>query len=227
MVANKATNPKLSDLVKNDNKIADNKSENVNPPQEVKDTNVSEKNTNTSQNTDVEHGGSVVVPDDNTKHVDNTVGEAPEDGLVNPNGVAFGGSRANPINKTPADLAAETPQQTAKRFGISEDVPDDVHNNPNVEISRDNRIQQVASGTHLHPDVARDTYNSSLSRPSEAGHVTMSRTQAVYAQEAEIDDKGRKGFVENDPDADLVQGEPIYAEESKHDDKGFKNKDDK
>lgn len=182
-----------------------------------------EKNTNTSQNTDVDHGGSVVVPDDQTKHIDNTVGEAPEDGLVNPNGVAFGGSRANPINKTPADLAAETPQQTAKRFGISDEVPDDVHNNPNVEISRDNRIQQVASGTHLHPDVARDTYNSSLSRPSEAGHVTMTRTQSVYAQEAEIDDKGRKGFVENDPDADLVEGESVYADENPNDDKGLKS----
>jgi hypothetical protein len=96
-------------------------------------------------------------------------------------------------DKTPAELAAETPKETQERFGIVSDIPDDVHNDPSNSVSRDNRVPQVMGGTHLHPDVARSTYNDSLGLSSDQAAVNVERTAFVYANEAEEDDKGING----------------------------------
>ncbi len=123
--------------------------------------------------------------------VDNQVDNQDDKTPGNPNGVNFSGTM-NPINKTPAELSAETPAETAKRFGISDEIPDDVHDNPNVKATRDNRNYQIPGGTHLHPDVAKDNYNRSIGGRTEHGEVTMMTTQTVYATEASLDDKGIK-----------------------------------
>lgn len=95
------------------------------------------------------------------------------------------------INKTPAELAAETPGETQKRYGISDEIPDDVHNNPNVMANRDMGFAQMPGGTHLHPDIAKDNYNRGVGgRPEQGGVETVVRSN-VYATEAEVDDKGR------------------------------------
>lgn len=130
------------------------------------------------------------------------------------------------VTKTPNELAAETPQETQERYGINDEVPDDVHDNPNVTIDRDNRVPQIPGGTHLHPDVAKETYNSSLGVPTEAGLVTRSVGKSVYADEAEVDDKGRQGFVKNRPgddDGTIFEGvENNFSDENENNDKPIK-----
>lgn len=209
--AQRKTVPSLQDLEKNRNVTKD-------------DSQKTEKETNppAAPSTNVENAGSVVVKE--SKNTDNQVGN--EDSSVgNPNGVNFE-TRKNVINRTPAELAGETPAETQRRYGINDHVPDDVHNNPNVTIDRDNRVEQIASGTHLHPDVAKTTYNSSLYRPSEGGTVTKTVTQQVYAEEAPVDDKGRLGHISNlpgDDDGTIFEGvENNFAQESKDNDKAVK-----
>lgn len=96
------------------------------------------------------------------------------------------------INRTPAQLAHETPAETAKRYGISSDIPEDVHNDPNVLTTRDNTDFQIPGGTHLHPDIAADNYNRNVGTFTERAQVSTSSNKRVYAAEAAFDDKGRK-----------------------------------
>lgn len=138
-------------------------------------------------------GGTEIV--DKEKGVDRQVDvdNNSDDDLGNPNGVTFGDKNVNVIDKTPADLAAESPAASQRRYGINDEVSDDVHNNPNIQVRKDEGVQQIPSGTHLHPDVARDNYNRSIGLQPENGAVTRNVTEFAYAEEAEHDDKGLKG----------------------------------
>lgn len=66
-------------------------------------------------------------------------------------------------NKTPAQLAAESPDETAARYGIKQEVPQEVLDNPRVQVYADTPIRQVPGGTHLHPDVAKTLQNRGIS----------------------------------------------------------------
>jgi hypothetical protein len=148
---------------------------------------------------DLEESGTEVV--EHGENVDQQVDiNNNDDGLGNPNGVTFGDKSSNVIDKTPADLAAESPAESQKRFGINDEVPDDVHNNPNIQVRKDDGVQQIASGTHLHPDVARDHYNRSVGHQPENSAVTRTVTEYAYATEAEHDDKGLRRSDVDDRD---------------------------
>jgi len=62
-------------------------------------------------------------------------------------------------DRTPAQLAAETPEETAERYGIDTEISDEDADNPRVQAYRDTLVNQVPSGTHLHPDIAMDLQN--------------------------------------------------------------------
>lgn len=137
-----------------------------------------------------------------------------EQAAANPDGVSFSGNQ-NVINKTPADLSSETPEESRLRFGIPNEVPDDVHNDPNVTANRDMGFVQIPSGTHLHPDIARDNYNRGVGGQAENSQVTRTVTEHVYATPALQDDKGRNEHFSNTED----DGNPQYADVSENDDK--------
>lgn len=182
--------PSLADRLRSKQEDKENE-ETPNTPETPEVSEDDNDNDGTSNENDTEVKESVVVlPEKGTDHQAEDVNN--NDNFVNPDGVTHSG-RVNPIDKTPADISSETPAETQKRYGISDEVPDDVHNNPNVTATRDNRDFQIPGGTHVHPDVARDNYNRMVGgRPSESGQVTMSSTQMVFAQEAPFDDKGIK-----------------------------------
>lgn len=70
------------------------------------------------------------------------------------------------LTKTPNELAAETPAETAERYGIDQTVTTTDAENPRVEWSEDDFMSQVPSGTHLHPDIAKDLQNRGISAPT-------------------------------------------------------------
>ena len=70
------------------------------------------------------------------------------------------------MDKTPAELSQETPDETASRYNIKETAHDDVVENPRVEVSYDDYVKQVPSSTHLHPDIAKDPHNRGISAPT-------------------------------------------------------------
>jgi hypothetical protein len=190
-MATRKSNQSLHDLVNGNSKketdqvdeTSDNQTSEVMPQDTVSDSNPG--------SVMVEHGENV----DQQVDVNNN-----DDGLGNPNGVTFGDKSSNVIDKTPADLAAESPAESQKRFGINDEVPDDVHNNPNIQVRKDDGVQQIASGTHLHPDVARDHYNRSVGHQPENSAVTRTVTEYAYATEAEHDDKGLRRSDVDDRD---------------------------
>lgn len=104
------------------------------------------------------------------------------------------------IDKTPADLAAETNQEQAERYGIDGEISDQDNDNPAVDRNRDNVQPEIISGTHLHPDLARDYKYQDVG--TENGTYTRQVVETAYAEPAEIDDKGFEGRNINDPDVD-------------------------
>jgi hypothetical protein len=144
---------------------------------------------------------------DNVTGVDGTEVEQPGNEVVesekpveqNPNGVNFAGG-SNVIDKTPAELSAESPEETARRFNINDEIPQDVADNPNVQVYAGDKNFQVPGGTHLHPDVAKDNYNRSLNNAGNSVSTSRTVSENVYATEAEQDDKGRKNVFDRDED---------------------------
>jgi hypothetical protein len=68
--------------------------------------------------------------------------------------------------KTPNEMASETPKETEERYNIDNTVTETDENNPRVEWSESDYIAQVPSGTHLHPDIAKDLANRGISAPT-------------------------------------------------------------
>ena len=111
-------------------------------------------------------------------------------------------------NKTTAELAAETPAQTAARYGIDQTISDEDANNPNVQVYRDTRVNQVPSGTHLHPDIAKDMLSRGISEQhtDNAAVKRMSTEYYSFAGDAPYNDKFQAPVLEqpetdNDEDA--------------------------
>jgi hypothetical protein len=94
-------------------------------------------------------------------------------------------------NKTPAELAAETPRETENRYGIDQTVTDEDADNPRVQVYRDTHVNQVPSGTHLHPDIAKDLLNRGISEQhTDNAQVKRTVTEAYdFAPDAEHNDK--------------------------------------
>jgi hypothetical protein len=66
-------------------------------------------------------------------------------------------------DKTPAELSSETQEETARRYGVDQTITDEDADNPRVQVYRDTKVNQVPSGTHLHPDIAKDLLNRGIS----------------------------------------------------------------
>ncbi len=94
-------------------------------------------------------------------------------------------------NKTPAELAAETPDETAARYNVDTTITDEDADNPRVQAYRDTVVRQVPSGTHLHPDVAKDLQNRGISEvATDNAQVKRTITEVYdFAPDAEHNDK--------------------------------------
>lgn len=103
-------------------------------------------------------------------------------------------------NKTPAELSAETPDETASRYGIDQSITDEDADNPRVQVYRDTKVNQVPSGTHLHPDIAKDLLNRGISEQhTDNAQVKRAITEAYdFAPDAEFNDKFQKPDVDED-----------------------------
>lgn len=94
-------------------------------------------------------------------------------------------------NKTPAELAAETPEETAARYGVDTSITKKDANNPRVQVYKDTHVRQVPSGTHLHPDIAKDLLNRGISEhTTDNAQVKRTITETYdFAPDAETNDK--------------------------------------
>lgn len=75
-------------------------------------------------------------------------------------------TKLSDLRKTPNEMSAETPAETNERYGVDQSVTKTDHENPRVEFSEDDFMTQVPSGTHLHPDIAKDLQNRGISAPT-------------------------------------------------------------
>jgi hypothetical protein len=94
-------------------------------------------------------------------------------------------------NKTPEELSSETPDETATRYGITNEVSKEDIANPRVQVYADTVVKQVPSGTHLHPDVAKSLHNYGIAeRTTDSAQVKRTITETYdFAPDAEHNDK--------------------------------------
>lgn len=94
-------------------------------------------------------------------------------------------------NKTPAELAAETPAETQARYGIDQSVTDEDADNPRVQVYRDTIVNQVPSGTHLHPDIAKDLLNRGIAETTtDSAQVKRTVVDSYdFAESSKFNDK--------------------------------------
>lgn len=103
-------------------------------------------------------------------------------------------------NKTPAELASESPEETAARYGVDTSISDADADNPRVQVYRDTRVEQVPAGTHLHPDIAKSLQNRGITEMhTDNALVRHPDTAPTYdfAPDAEVNDKWVKPPVED------------------------------
>jgi hypothetical protein len=107
-------------------------------------------------------------------------------------------------NKTPAEMAMETPAETAKRYNIDNEISEADAKNPRVQVYRDTLVNQVPSSTHVHPDVAKDLMNRGIAEThTDNAQVKRFITDTYdFAPDAETQDKYVKPVVEEDDDED-------------------------
>lgn len=174
--AKKATPSTLSGLLNKDN---DNKEEKTTPETPGTDAN----NSTTSDH-------ETVTPDDEefenaTKNHEKPKDSEKEDNKLSPHVVA------TVPNKTPAELSAETPEETAARYGVDQSINKEDADNPRVQVYKDTYVQQVPSGTHLHPDIAKDLQNRGISeRTTDSAQVKRTVTETYdFADSSPVNDK--------------------------------------
>lgn len=94
-------------------------------------------------------------------------------------------------NKTPAELAAETPDETAARYNVDTSITEEDAANPRVQVYKDTQVRQVPSGTHLHPDIAKDYANRGISQnTTDSAQVKREVVETYdFAPDAEFNDK--------------------------------------
>lgn len=104
------------------------------------------------------------------------------------------------VNKTPAELAAETPDETAERYGIDTKITKEDAENPRVQVYEDTVVKQVPSGTHLHPDIAKDLLNRGISaNTTDSAQVKRTIIETYdFAGDAETNDKFQKPVDDED-----------------------------
>ncbi|MFY3741642.1 MAG: hypothetical protein HMLIMOIP_002100 [Candidatus Nitrosomirales archaeon] len=104
-------------------------------------------------------------------------------------------------NKTPAELAAETPDETAARYNINTEITKEDAENPRVQVYPETVVKQVPSGTHLHPDIAKDLSNRGIAEMhTDNALVRHPDTAPTYdfAPDAETNDKFQKPVEEDE-----------------------------
>lgn len=151
-------------------------------------------NKNSTNKVDNDKDNTVVRPADVKPPVDNT--EKPGSSQIDDKDKADKSALSKNVvstvpNKTPSELAAETPAQTASRYGVDQTVTDEDADNPRVDVYRDTHVNQVPSGTHLHPDIAKDLLNRGISE-QHTDNAQVKRTTTEYysfAGDAEHNDK--------------------------------------
>lgn len=130
-----------------------------------------------------------IGPDNDKEDVIVDVPDATEDKAdtynVSPSVVALNS------NKTPAELAAESPAETAERYNIDNKISDQDADNPRVQVYRDTLVNQVPSGTHLHPDIAKDMLNRGIAESHTDNAQVKRQVTEVYdfAPDADTNDK--------------------------------------
>lgn len=95
-------------------------------------------------------------------------------------------------NRTPAELAAESADETAARYNIDSSITEEDARNPRVQVYSDTRVMQVPSGTHLHPDIAKDNANRQILEQQGTDNAQVRRTITDaydFAPDAEHNDK--------------------------------------
>lgn len=117
-------------------------------------------------------------------------------------------------NKTPAELSSETPEETAQRYGIDTKVTQEDIDNPRVQVYKDTRVVQVPSGTHLHPDIAKDLYNRGIAEMHTDNAMVRHEVVSTYdfAPDAPHNDK----FTKPD-DEDVNEGADDFVRHDEHD----------
>lgn len=163
---------------------------------EKRETETTKTERSTDENTDNEESNAgsfqdAVGPDNDKKNVSVTV--APDnDGKNKDDDVVLSRQTVSTVpNKTPADLAAESADETAARYGIDQTSTEEDINNPRVQVYRDTKVNQVPSGTHLHPDIARDLLNRGIAEThTDNAQVTRSKVEYYdFAPDADHNDK--------------------------------------
>lgn len=169
--AKKTTPPKLEDLVKSKSDEEENKK-----------VDSSSASSDSSQ----ESNSSNSVNEEELNEANNEDNRDKEDKLFLSSQVT-----STVPNKTPAELAAETPDETAARYDIQDRATDEDFDNPNVQVYRDDVVKQVPSGTHLHPDIAKDLQNRNISdNTTDSAQVTRRVTEYhAFAGDAPNNDK--------------------------------------
>jgi hypothetical protein len=169
--------PSLSDLVSDKN--------NKNTNTEVKDQPEGDQNQNQSPEVkDNDQRDLPIGPDSDKEDVLVDVPDSTEPYIAD-------NVTALRTNKTPAELAAESPDETAERYGISTEISDEDADNPRVQAYRDTLVNQVPSGTHLHPDIAKDFQNRGVAEQhTDNAQVKRTITDTYdFAPDAETNDK--------------------------------------
>lgn len=101
------------------------------------------------------------------------------------------------LRKTPNQLAAETPEETAERYGIDPEVPEENLDNPNIQVHREDYYKQVPSSTHLHPDIAADPQNRGITEPStDVAQLKRGDTYIGHVFATDEDDRKLKNVNE-------------------------------
>lgn len=174
----KATPNTLSGLLNKDN---DNKEEKTTPETPGTDAN----NSTTSDHETVNENKENTEESKNDKNIEEETKPTEEGNKLSPHVVA------TVPNKTPAELSAETPEETAARYGVDQSINKEDADNPRVQVYKDTYVQQVPSGTHLHPDIAKDLQNRGISeRTTDSAQVKRTVTETYdFADSSPVNDK--------------------------------------
>jgi hypothetical protein len=105
-------------------------------------------------------------------------------------------------NRTPAQLASETAEETAARYNLKAEPTEADTKNPRVQVYADSEFKQIPSGTHLHPDVVIDMASRrGLTHGTDNAQVRREITHEYdFAPDAEFNDKFDKTLLDNDRD---------------------------
>lgn len=138
-----------------------------------------------------------VTPDSNENYVEDS---------NNPDPFLSSEVVATVPNKTPDELAAETPDETAARYNIDSEITKEDAKNPRVQAYESTVTRQVPSGTHLHPDIAKSSQNRGIAEMHTDNALVRHQDTAPtydFAPDADVNDKFQKPAEEDVKDSDV------------------------